>query len=306
MSNAWIDDRFYGEAWVRICGPIAAHIYLAATNIIHRRASDSVRVTRQQIEDELPWPVSEADIEAALVRLEAREKVIIDGDEIAFPDYVAEQEPHDRREDRSKRGRAAANARWGEERARKRCPTHARSIDNVRDACPEHVTDASGPIRSGPDHPSGPSGYPPEARESASPPRDVPRETVPAKPPKPPKPKRLPHPMRQVYLDEFHQAHKTSTGGSIYTWDGHDRARLDRACETYPLDRWRAACAGYARRLPEWLFRDGSAPDLQGMIRNFNAFAAAACGPPPDRPAGPNGRLSIEQILAYKRPTNGQ
>ncbi len=152
---------------------------------------------------------------------------------------------------------------------------------------------------------------PAEVRPSASPPSVVPRETVedpPAvtKPKKPPRPKREPHPMRKTYLDEFHFAHKTATGGAVYSWDPRALAALDRACETYPLDRWKAACAGYARRLPEWMFRDGSAPDVHGMIRSFNSFAAAACGAPSNHPAGPNGRLSIEQILNYRSASNGQ
>ncbi len=189
MTNAWIDDRFFQQPWVRLCGIYAATIYIASMTAIHRRATDSVRLTRREIEDELPWPIPDAEFEAAIQRLTAREKILIDGDEIAFPDYVAEQEPHERRNDRSTRGRNAATARWEAEKLKKSCPEHARSIPKMPDASFGHPEHASGPVRSE----SGPNpvrSIPDSA--SAEPQRGTATALAPPPPDPPPKPPKHP------------------------------------------------------------------------------------------------------------------
>lgn len=91
-----------------------------------------------------------------------------------------------------------------------------------------------------------------------------------------PKPKREPHPDRQKFLTEFHEAHKEASCGRVYQWTGRERGMLDRYCEEIRFDVWQTACAAYARRLPEWLFRNGQVPDLGAFYRNLNAFTIAA------------------------------
>lgn len=114
----------------------------------------------------------------------------------------------------------------------------------------------------------------PERGESHNP--DPPSAGASASPPARTRTKREIHPLRQQYLEDFHEAHKAATGGRVYQWTGRDRAALDRYCAEIKPDVWKAACAAYSSRSVEWLFRNGQAPDLGSFYRNLNAFAASA------------------------------
>ena len=109
MSNAWIDDAFYRQPWVRSCGPLAAHIYLAGTNLIHHECRDAPTVTRAELRDEIPWAeITDGEFGSALERLAARDLVALGPDSVEFLRYAIEQENNAERKDRAARNRRIA------------------------------------------------------------------------------------------------------------------------------------------------------------------------------------------------------
>lgn len=294
MSNAWIDDRFFQQHWVRPCGQTAVLIYLAAICAIHRRATDSVRLTRSMIEDQLPWPIPDAEFESALQRLVAREKILIDGEEIAFPDYSAEQEDPAKRTDREARAKHAAQKRWEAERSKKACREHVPSNKAVPDACPEHTKHASGPIRSGPVLSGPPEREARDAPGSPSPSAPSPdlvpesgtrkRQRAP-KAPKEPKPKRENHPNYQACQDAIDQAYKRATGGVGPDWtNSRERQAVHALCPAWSAAEVEArANRFWVQKMPRFLW-DGrvTIPSVMDFRSNFGRLAIAAASIPSD------------------------
>lgn len=164
MSNAWIDDNFYGQAWVRLCGPIAAHVYLAVTCLVHRDMPDDFGAAEAEIRDELPWDISDGDFHRAVGALVARGRLSQDGDRLIVTNYPIEQEQQEAQAGRRAKA-IKANAAWlAKYKGR---PKRAPSEEDAPQARSGRPSDASGP--SLPIRPSKPSKIPPSAAPQASP-----------------------------------------------------------------------------------------------------------------------------------------
>ena len=232
MSNAWIDDGFYGQPWVRSCGTLAASAYLAATNVIHRLARDVPFVTRQELEDELPWPISESDMETAIQRLVARDRFALDGDRIELPFYAVEQERNSSRIDRAARN--ARNAAAGI-LARERDPKTGRLLPATHQplaGSSSHslekslASPASGPVRSDP------------IQKEAASPQSPPMASTGAVEGKPRKKreKRPAHPNYKPTLDAIDAIYREATGSKPDWSSPKERAAVDRLARSWTLD----------------------------------------------------------------------
>jgi hypothetical protein len=100
------------------------------------------------------------------------------------------------------------------------------------------------------------------------------------------------HPKRREYADQFAAAYRKLTG-SGYTWSYRDLAAVDAACARIPIAKWIEACAVYASRWPEWMFRSDT-PDLAAFVRNINRFQRPADDCPEETPT-PSYLLRPEQ-----------
>lgn len=284
MSNFWLSDDILRDPWARLAGKAGFDIYVAATALIHRRGTDSVRVTVRKVLSEIPWEYSTTEISTALNKLEALEKILVDGDEIALPDYEAEQESFEKMDARKKKGQEAARIRWERERMRKaekECSEHAHGKDELPSAQNEHAPDASSPLLSAPSAPL-PS-IPPSAG-AASPP-SPPAPDLPAEKP----PKETPEQTVQRYMTTAPR----NDDGQDRVWRYY-ATRFFVECgslPTYPkkrneLNALKDLCVGHGpeevcRRLgiyfddPPWGLHDGGR-DLERFFKNFDKLAVGS------------------------------
>jgi hypothetical protein len=186
MSNAWRDDGFFGQPWVRAAGALGAAIYQAAEDYCHRELSGAL-VPLTVLRHLVPWPTKPGELDAAIDLLErlGRFEVVVeadnpeDGGAVFLPHYALEQEP-----DESRRDRRASAIRAGRARAATaQRDASGRLAGTSAPLAERRSPPASGPIRSGPVRSDPPETMPPAGTGPAAPPRLA--DPPPAPPPDP-------------------------------------------------------------------------------------------------------------------------
>lgn len=261
MTNAWIDEDLYREPWVRSVGPIALHVYLAATNFIHREAREEHILTRQELKDAYPWEISDTDFEASLQRLVARDRVVLNGDEIELPMYEFEQEDNAKRKDRRAQNRRNAvkgmRARQRDEAGRL-IPKHPANVQRVagssqRNGSSALVDPASYPIQSNPSDPI------------------TPPSAAPAPPEKPSKARKT-HPNYTAVIALADRIVFQATGEKI-TWGlPKNRKAADTLARSASLEEIESRLKrAFVDRKPDWLWRGGPLT-FTSFVSSFDAF----------------------------------
>lgn len=194
MSNAWRDDRFFDQAWVRAAGPIAACLYQAAEDYCHRNLTNAT-VPLRELAIILPWAMRPGELDGAIEILERLGRFERTLDAVKLPQYFVEQEADEAQESRRAKAVRAGRARA----ASGQRDTSGKLVAASSELDSSKSQPASYPIRSYPIPIS-----PPPSASDAAPPRGNEDESSP-KPRRPPPNDgaRLGEAFREAYIARF-------------------------------------------------------------------------------------------------------